>query len=425
MKPSCITEGVDLITGRITADTIHGQRDQALAQPEEEKFDGLAEHVVMDGTRGADIFGTAVRMIRKSRAQDDTGQQKLKSVSLFIYLTGVQFVTDIRQHHLDMFSSGLEKQIPKHYWKSESQKKLTFRELVDVSRNMPDESIGLASPTIARHLTTIASIIRFANGEGNRVDFTPSIGNLVPPDKRSDTEKRAVFTFEDARKVFHHSLWQGCKSKSRRHTEGDMVIKDHHYWINLLLAYTGARRSEIAGLLESDIGRDFEIPYLHIKGNHLRGLKNRFSRRRVPLHPHLIELGFLGFVEKKRSQGDLVLFPEAIPAKIRDQMLLINGPIPLYDKKFGDGLDHVWRQSLIRSFDGNPEKYCLASLRGYVNDTFINLRKEDGNTLVVPGIDRRDILGHKPQDVNEANYRRDEKPLGPLRVAINLLPRLF
>ena len=420
-----ITDGVDIITGRITANSIYRQRDQALAQPEDDKFDGLAENVVMNRFRGADILGTAVRMIRKSRSQGDTCQQKLKSVSLFIYLTGVQVATDIRQHHLDMFAAGLEKQIPKHYWKSDRQKDMTFRELVEVSRNLPEASIGLASPTIARHLTTIASVIRFADGEGNKVPFTPATGNLVPPDKRSDAEKRAVFTHDHLKKVFQHPLWQGCKSKGRRHTDGDLIIKDHHYWINLLLAYTGARRSEIAGALETDIGWKDDIPFIYIKGNHLRGLKNRFSRRRIPLHPHLLELGFLDFVGKKRQRGQLVLFPEAIPAKVRDRMLQPDGPVPPYDKKFGDNLDHVWRQCLTRSLEGNPEKYCLASLRSYVNDTFINLRKDDGNTLVVPGIDRRDILGHRPQDVNEANYRRDEKPLGPLYVAVRLLPRLF
>lgn len=192
-----------------------------------------------------------------------------------------------------------------------------------------------------------------------------------------------------------------------------------------MLAYTGARRSEIAGPLETDIGQDADIHFLHIRENHLRGLKNRFSRRRIPLHPHLIELGLLKFVAEKRNSNDLVLFPEAIPAKIRVRSLQVDGDTPPYDKKFGDSLDHVWRESLKRSLNGNPEQYCLASLRGFVNDTLINLRTSDGNTLLVREIDRLDILGHRPRDVNEATYRRDERSLGPLNVAISLLPRLF
>lgn len=421
----CLSEGVDLIDGRVTALAIYHQRDQALNQPTSPEFDGFADSPIIDREWGADLFGTAVRMIRQSRSQKDTCLQQLKSVSLFIYITGVQIVTDIRQHHLEMFGKALEHQVPKHYWKSDAQKDLTFKELLEVNRNLPKAGIGLASSTIARHLTTLTNIIRFADGENNKAAFIPNTANLVPCERRSDSEKRSVYTLKDAQKVFQHPLWQGCKSKGRRHTEGTVVIKDHHYWINLILAYTGARRSEIAGLLESDIGQDADIHFLHIRENRLRGLKNRFSQRRIPLHPHLIELGFLEFVEEIRISGNLVLFPEAIPAKIRAELLNAGSATPPYDKKFGDSLDHVWRACLNRSLDGNPEKYCLASLRGFVNDTLINLRKQDGITMMVPDIDRRDILGHRPSDVNEANYRRDEKPLGPLNIAICLLPRLF
>lgn len=423
-KP-CVTEGVDLIHERFTAQTIHVQREQAMQQPDEPKFDGTAQNVVIDRTYGADLFGTAVRMIRRSKSQEDTSLQKLKSVSLFLYLTGVQMVTDVRQHHIDMFGHSLAKQLPKHYWKSDAHKSMTFRELVESIQNRTDIAVGLSPPTIARHLTTIVSIIKFAANEGNTLSFTPQTTDLVPIDKRSDAQKRAVFILEDVQRVFAHPLWQGCKSKGRRHTLGPNLIKDHHYWINLLLAYTGARRSEIAGLRESDVGYDNDIPFIHIRENTVRGLKTRFSQRRIPLHPHIIELGFLDFVGEKRASHDLFLFPEAIPAKVRELCLQTDGPAPPYDKKFGDSLDHVWRQSLLRSLNGNPEKYCVASLRSYVNDTLINLRQEDGSTLVVPGIDRRDLMGHRPLDVNEGTYRRDAKPLGPLYVAIKLLPRLF
>lgn len=425
VKHCKLTPGVELLQGRITARTLQVQQDQAMDQSKTEGFDGIAENVLEDMINGNDLFGTVVRMIRKSRSQQDTCEQKLKSVKLFIYTTGVQLVTDIRQHHLDMFGDSMEHKLTKHYWKSAAQKDMTFKELLEVTRNQSNNSIGLASPTISRHLTTIKNIMAFAGNEGNKAVFTPEITNLVPPDKRSDAEKRSVYTFEDAQKVFNHHLWQGCKSKARRHTAGDLIIKDHHYWINLLLVYTGARRSEIAGLLQSDIDNEDGIPFLNIRENHLRGLKNRFSHRRVPLHPHIIELGFLDFVAKKRKASELVLFPEAIPAKVRQQSLQTDGSIPPYDKKLGDSLDHVWRECLYRSLDGNPDKYCLGSLRGFVNDTYINLRKDDGNTLEVPEVDRRDILGHKPRDVNEANYRRAERPLGPLYVAIKLLPRLF
>lgn len=76
------------------------------------------------------------------------------------------------------------------------------------------------------------------------------------------------------------------------------------------------------------------------------------------------------------------------------------------------------RTSLEKALNGNPRKLSCHGFRHYVNDHFINLRQDNGISLAIPDIDRLDILGHKPKDVNLATYRRAEKPLGPLYQAI-------
>lgn len=48
-----------------------------------------------------------------------------------------------------------------------------------------------------------------------------------------------------------------------------------------------------------------------VKPNHLRPLKNRQTKRFLPIHPELIRLGFLDYVAERRRAGDLQLFPEA------------------------------------------------------------------------------------------------------------------
>jgi len=420
-----LTPGVDAIKGPINAEAIYRQRDQALAQPEDETFDGDAHDVVVEQVYGEDLFGTAVRLCRRQSSRDGTKDQKLKSVSLFIYVTGVQFVADIRTHHLEAFARALQNHLPKHYWKSAQHKRMTFKELMTLHRSSPDITVGLGSGTIERHLTTIKSITSYASREGNGVPFDVPISEMVPADNRTDAEKRSVFTYDDIRQVFAHPLWTGSKSRSRRHTSGDMVIKDHHFWINLILAHTGARRSEIAGLLVSDVLEEDGINHFYIRPNFLRGLKKPHCKRRIPLHPELISQGFLDFVAASASKKEIVLFPAAIPAKIRETCLDQHTPPPPYNDKFGDGLDHVWRECLVRSLKGNPEKYSLHSLRHYVNEAFAESRSSDGITKLVSAEDRRDIMGHNPIDVNERTYRRDERPLAPLYEIIKLLPNLL
>lgn len=389
-----VTPGVAIIRGRITGAAVMAQKIQAESQPEDEQFDGMAENVRTDVQHGADLFGTAVRMIRASRARPGTKAQKLKSVALFIFVTGIQRVTDIRQHHLDHFAKAMETKIPCSYWKSPQDMEMTWQELLNVAQRDKKAKTGLSPSTIERHLNTIRAVIMKADDEGNPCGFAPRVHNLIPKDERTDAEKRGVFTFEQLSHLFQHPRWQGFKSANRPHTPGDTLLKDHHYWINLILAYTGARRSEIAGLLAGDVGEENGIPFVHIRPNHLRGLKNPNSKRRVPLHPHLIELGFLDFASRT-VPGNTPLSPAAIPAKIRAATLDNSMPTPEYDDKFGDALDHVIRTCIERRFPGNPGKLCLHSMRHYVNDTFINLRGEDRQTLRIPEIDRRDLLAHE------------------------------
>ena len=419
-----LTPGVNLIKGRITAEKIYAQRDAALDQPEDPGFDGEAASAIIDRTFGEDLFGTTVRMCRKQQTRPGTKEQKLKTVSLFIFTTGIQLVTDIRTHHIDMFADALKSKLPKSYWKSPRERGLTFTESRSENHAALPNTIGLSRSSIDRHLTTMKSIMAHAVREGHEVSFNHKISELLPVDHRSDAEKRSVFTLEDVQMMFSQPLWSGSKSKKRRHETGPVVFKDHHYWINIALALSGARRGEIAGLLTTDILEEDGIQFAYIRANHLRGLKKSHCKRRVPLHPQLIELGFLDFVEEVRQSGRTALFPEAIPARSRAFADNIGGGYASYDDKFGDALDHVWRQNLTRAFPGNPKGYTLHSLRHYANDTLINLRGEDGMRQLVTDIDRRDLMGHKPIDVNEGTYRRDEKPLRPLFEAIKLLPRL-
>ncbi|WP_406721714.1 tyrosine-type recombinase/integrase (plasmid) [Thioclava litoralis] len=419
-----VTEGVELIEGRMTGRSLSAQMEAARVQPEDAEFDGHAGSSVIEAARGDDIAGTAVRMVRRSNANQDTRDQKLKSVTVFMFLTGVQRMSEIRQHHLDHYSKTLAGRMPKIYWRKPEEQDLTSVELLQRAEHL-GQACGLSPSTIERHMNTVAALVHHGRAEGNVTQLDPNLRGLIPEDTRSDDEKREVPTLADVQTLFRHSLWQGCKSRGRRHSPGQIVVKDHHYWINLLLVYTGARRSEIAGLLVDDLGVEEGIHFVSLRPNHLRGLKNRASKRRVPLHSHLVELGFPEFVAKARKRGDVALFPEAVPEAMRHLAHKRGEVRTAYDKKFGDVLDHMLRMSFEHSLDGNPRGLSAHGFRHYVNDHLINLRQADGSTQVVPEIDRKDLLGHQLNDTNHATYRRAEKPLGPLSAAIERLPRLF
>src|SRR5690606_20223968 len=80
--------------------------------------------------------------------------------------------------------------------------------------------------------------------------------------------------------------------------------KDWEYWLPLLGLYTGARLEELCQLQKSDIRQTDGLHYIdiHEDNDEENQTKSSSSNRRVPLHSHLIELGFLEFVASKSGK---------------------------------------------------------------------------------------------------------------------------
>ncbi|NSL54562.1 site-specific integrase [Uliginosibacterium aquaticum] len=96
----------------------------------------------------------------------------------------------------------------------------------------------------------------------------------------------------------------------------------HQYWLPHLGLFTGARVNELCQLNpQIDILQDARTGtwYLDITpeseghANIDKSVKTAGSKRKLPLHPKLIELGFLDYVAAAKARGDTLLF-QAFPA---------------------------------------------------------------------------------------------------------------
>lgn len=81
-----------------------------------------------------------------------------------------------------------------------------------------------------------------------------------------------------------------------------------HYWLPLMLYYTGARAEELAQLYVDDVVLDDEIPHILITGERDDQSTKTGKRRRVPIHSHLLELGLADYVRSVARDGRL--FPK-------------------------------------------------------------------------------------------------------------------
>ena len=97
----------------------------------------------------------------------------------------------------------------------------------------------------------------------------------------------------------------------------------HQYWLPTVALFTGARVNELCQLNpQCDIRQDIESKhwFLDITDKSAahkaikKSVKTPGSKRKVPIHPQLIELGFLQYVAHIKEQGHMLLFPGFPPS---------------------------------------------------------------------------------------------------------------
>ena len=89
--------------------------------------------------------------------------------------------------------------------------------------------------------------------------------------------------------------------------------RPHLAWVPLIAAFSGARHDEICRLKVSDINVSRQTPYMLVtegddSGNIVTNVRGEGSRRLVPLHPLLVEMGLLEFVALRNARGRELLF---------------------------------------------------------------------------------------------------------------------
>jgi integrase len=133
--------------------------------------------------------------------------------------------------------------------------------------------------------------VRFASYKGTREDNEEQQRNFKPPE--------LVRLF-------------GSAAYAELAQAPDMA---HRYWLPLLALYTGARPRELCQINpQVDYGMADDIPFFRISEETaadegvVKTVKTG-EERHVPIHPELIRLGFLAYVDGVKDQGARRLFP--------------------------------------------------------------------------------------------------------------------
>ena len=141
------------------------------------------------------------------------------------------------------------------------------------------------------------------HGDRLKIDFLEY--TLRVEDDPGDPD-RMPWTPEHLTTLCSLPLWQGGGGSVERLRPSNRpsVYMDAAYWLPLIATYTGVCREEGAGREVDDFNFDTEVPYLVVKKNKLRRLKNKARDRVMPLHPQLLELGLQRYVEAIAKEQD-------------------------------------------------------------------------------------------------------------------------
>ena len=156
----------------------------------------------------------------------------------------------------------------------------------------------ISSRTINSYISHFQSFMEWSGKQGHCED-NPFKDMRVSTKAATSPNDRQAFTAQQLQLMFLHLTSNpNC-----------LVTKDDHKWPTLIGVYSGARLNEIAQLYVEDIVEREGIWCFDINDAGEKTLKNKASRRLIPVHQCLLDLGLLAFVERRKAAGTKRLFP--------------------------------------------------------------------------------------------------------------------
>jgi integrase len=231
-----------------------------------------------------------------------------RAIKLFTELHGDMPVVNIKRSHARQFREALQ-DVPRK--RTGKLLKAKLPELAQWGRGHPDAP-RLSKGTINKLMSGVQAISAWARDQGLIPDDVPWSDPFANMQLEQDASDREPFTNADLKTLFASPVFtRGGRPKGGK---GEAA-----YWLPLLGLFTGARRGELAGLTVADVLQDETTGHAVITltedQDRSKSLKTPGSARTIPLHPELIRLDFVKFVnEVRRSHGDTAwLFPGVAP----------------------------------------------------------------------------------------------------------------
>jgi len=288
---------------RALEDTLARHRGEPIESPK----------LIEPGESRSPISGSGLRAayegwVKVEPRRKSTQLEFARGIDRFVELHGDLDVMQINRKHVRDFRDAAQL-VPKI--RAGELRDASLPVLAEWSRAHP-EVPRIAAATVNKWLNCLGAVLNWSRKNGlipDEVPWSDPVSGMRLTEPRSN---RQPWEPEELKLLFGSPIYlRGERPLGGR---GEAA-----FWLPLLALFSGARLNELAPMRTDDVKLDASsgVRFVTVIEDQQAGrdVKTEHSIRAVPVHPELVRIGFLEFVEKVRADGGATarLFPQLTP----------------------------------------------------------------------------------------------------------------
>lgn len=228
----------------------------------------------------------AEKYLDKENLKENSTHALKEGVSLFIEWAGDKPVLAYSVDELVDYRNNCLRKLPKNRNKKNAYKGKTLKQ--SIKSGAADEHIG--STRIDTLISKVHTVFEHAK-KRQWINHNPA-SDLKEPKQKTSRAPDKSYTDDELQKLFH-----ALKYESEAPS---------HYWVVMIALFNSLRAREVSQLHINDILDEAGILCFDINENDAaitkKSVKNHSSCRIVPVHPDLVDAGFMQFVDQRKSE---------------------------------------------------------------------------------------------------------------------------
>ena len=273
---------------------------------------GARRELAKPGETIMEVFELFAAENKNGVAQDRINQSR-RDIGTFVQMVGASFpISRITKVEVREWKQLLQK-YPVKATETKIFAGMNIHQIVKANEKAGKPVI--ADRTVNRYLSSLSALLSWSE-ENGYIDRNPVEKMMLRKESSTPT---LPFSSDQLNTLFSSPWFAGCQSADEWRNvakPGNVLIRDHRFWVPLIMLFSGARPGEIGQLAVTDVRELHGHWIMHIttEGDETeegKSVKTEGSMRVVPVHPELIRLGFVRYHEQRVKEGGSQLFPGA------------------------------------------------------------------------------------------------------------------